>query len=676
MSRNEKFLSFLQSYGPWNNSVTKFDEYANDCRKKYGFDALEIKIPTLNAYQNEIVDLIENKRSQLVLISGNAGDGKTYFLRHVMIALGLLKQGEPLQSLIKACRAPYDDAVDNPRVGQREVNGVYLTFVKDLSDTFASNYQDSDSTKKLANGLFDQVKEILEHASSQETDSKRQPHVMIIAGNKGKLVEFFECLVDDYDNSAVRDVIKRLKKYLISEVDYRKPQAEPGVSVFDMASCIDRGAVAELFKQVVWHEGWNRCTQCDRCGECPVVMNLLSLRGSEQLSSDADAEIYQTLAQQRFEEIFTLIQDSGAHMTMRSLILVLINAILGRDQGGLGSGFWTCRKVVIALNNIDCNEKCQDKSKEKSRLSEPFNNLLGLNLFNDPFTESNIPVFRQLALLKVGEFSTKSLDDQITKIPLPDFAQWCENKDKDAVVSQLKSLRRRAFFTCDFVQTSSAAAVSPVPYDKADAESVKVPVLKGSPFSLTAFKFGAQYMQIRDSKCADDTAAIASRLLVGLNRAFTHLMVSDSQNRLYVSTNNKFAPAAFCVLYGEGMKIPFKGLWSESMAHEAEKSFLCLYVEISKPATLRYQDARSDDDGSVDLVLTPRMFEYLMALGHGYSAISFSHECHEDINAFKDKITSRLKMQFSAYAQAKPEQSDHADKIEICDVECGSIKTK
>ena len=65
-----------------------------------------------------------------------------------------------------------------------------------------------------------------------------------------------------------------------------------------------------------------------------------------------------------------------------------------------------------------------------------------------------------------------------------------------------------------------------------------------------------------------------------------------------------------------------------------------------------------------------------MALGHGYSAISFSHECHEDINAFKDKITSRLKMQFSAYAQAKPEQYDHADKIEICDVECGSIKTK
>ena len=146
------------------------------------------------------------------------------------------------------------------------------------------------------------------------------------------------------------------------------------------------------------------------------------------------------------------------------------------------------------------------------------------------------------------------------------------------------------------------------------------------------------------------------QLIVGMNRAFTHLMImdcsdGDSKSKLYITTNNQFNPTAFCILSDkENMVVDVRtdkltpeqdiGTSRNKLNFTISSTGLVRRLQLAKSAL---DDPNLTNDASlkkIELVITPKLFDYLMSLANGTMAISFSSECLEELNAFKDKLSS------------------------------------
>jgi len=76
-------VDFLASYGPQASSNNLYDEFVVEAAKRTGCAALEIDQP-LTA---ELIGLLQSATPKCVILTGTAGDGKTYTARKVAEAL-------------------------------------------------------------------------------------------------------------------------------------------------------------------------------------------------------------------------------------------------------------------------------------------------------------------------------------------------------------------------------------------------------------------------------------------------------------------------------------------------------------------------------------------------------------------------------------------------------------
>ena len=76
------FFKFLSLYAPTSTNVASFDEYIVNLSKK--LDVEEIKID--NGIYNKVQEDFFNEKN--IILSGTAGDGKTYILRKLFFEWG------------------------------------------------------------------------------------------------------------------------------------------------------------------------------------------------------------------------------------------------------------------------------------------------------------------------------------------------------------------------------------------------------------------------------------------------------------------------------------------------------------------------------------------------------------------------------------------------------------
>lgn len=704
-SQNEKFIYYLKNFGPWQGSSNQQAENnAINSRTNNNVEPFNFDITAQKAYIEALNGFITNHESKVVFISGQAGDGKTHFLRKIFIDPNLLNQTSEIWEQYK-----------RDTVFSVSSYGVTFTIVKDFSGIA------SDDTK-----LLDQVFVPIEEIIEQKNDS---PHIVLIAANNGKILEHFaaraEAKANAKENSAINSALVNTLESFVLLGKGKDKLDNSRIVCFDMAKCMNKKLVCDVFKEVINRDDWQKCSECALHSDCPIFRNRNMLLNNE-------------VFYERLGQMFELLIDDGAHFTMRNILLLVANTLLGRQASTIKERFYTCKKIKNAKSRSG-----DWKDKDVS----PFDNIFGANfVLKDKITADTI-IFKQLEPLAVGYSTTKLIDnfilfghdDEILSLAskyqdlvnspdnvfgyskkLSELLEELHESELDILDKSdsdddlpnshkemqklLLSLRRMLFFTMDSNKESKNL------FD---------------PFLMTAYKFSQEYFELKqllsnENKQLKLNQTIKS-ILTGCNRVFTSLMVLSQQSSLVVTSNNRLNPTGFCVLYNERLyKINY---------HDEELDLVnCLKIvdgslldEPSGQLYLAYYGFKDDsqseldalekdaeeiqanfdrcwDDGNLEeaqiwrkkgkdvraklnalkqqnsnqgklvsyVHLTPKMFNYLMSLTNGVMSISFSDECLKELLTFKSTLEDYLAKRRSSKDISIDEQ---LSAIEFCKID-------
>ena len=688
---NESFINYLKNYGPLIGSSNQQAENNKISKKaNKGIEPLNFVIAGQNEYCAQLKQLIESKTSQIIFISGQAGDGKTHFLRNIFIDPNLLAQSEAIwdrdsQDIVFTCSC--DD--------------ITFTIVKDFTEIASDNQRALDK-------VFTPIKSIL---------AKNSPNcqIVLIAANNGKILEQFSKRAS-VDPELDEEIVRALEKFLLLSQDEAKLK-NYAISCFNIAKCIDKSVICSVFEHIINREEWDNCKACTHCQACPILRNRNWLKNNP-------------VFYQRLEQMFELLIDDGAHFTIRNIILLAVNTLLGRNDKQKQNRVYTC----IRFNNLVAKQAAWETND-----TSPFDNLFGSSFtMRNKSEDDPLYIFMQLEHLAIGQSTTKLIDnfllfghddeflglshnyqqliDQQSQGKGFDYSSKLKellneihdyeghlastDDDDDKNVEELKalhtlllSLRRMLFFTMD--------------YDGA----------KGlfNPYQLTAYPYAQDYLYLKHQlkECADHMLPsddLIKRMMVGLNRAFTNLMALNKDNDLVVSTNNMLNPTAFCVLYdkdkyqlsyqtGDDPLVNRIKIVDGSLVKDVpEQMCLAFYGGIDKDSKSiseqmnqldeEIQNIFSDESLSSDeqlykfksltkqkeelkqqqaegatgqgklvtyIKLTPKLFDYLMSLSSGLMPLSFSDECFKEVIAFKSTLEDYISrnQQLGAAVEAK-----------------------
>ena len=677
-SQNEKFIYYLKNFGPWQGSSNQQAENnAINSRTNNNVEPFNFDITAQKAYIEALNGFITKHESKVVFISGQAGDGKTHFLRKIFIDPNLLNQTSEIWEQYK-----------RDTVFSVSSYGVTFTIVKDFSGIA------SDDTK-----LLDQVFVPIEEIIEQKNDS---PHIVLIAANNGKILEHFaaraEAKANAKENSAINSALVNTLESFVLLGKGKDKLDNSRIVCFDMAKCMNKKLVCDVFKEVINRDDWQKCSECALHSDCPIFRNRNMLLNNE-------------VFYERLGQMFELLIDDGAHFTMRNILLLVANTLLGRHASTIKERFYTCKKIKNAKSRSG-----DWKDKDVS----PFDNIFGANfVLKDKITADTI-IFKQLEPLAVGYSTTKLIDnfilfghdDEILSLAskyqdlvnspdnvfgyskkLSELLEELHESELDILDKSdsdddlpnsykemqklLLSLRRMLFFTMDSNKESKNL------FD---------------PFLMTAYKFSQEYFELKqllsnENKQLKLNQTIKS-ILTGCNRVFTSLMVLSQQSSLVVTSNNRLNPTGFCVLYNERLyKINY---------HDEELDLVnCLKIvdgslldEPTGQLYLAYYGFKDDcqsfskeqlkgltaeeimnlllqqNSNQGKLVsyvhLTTKMFNYLMSLTNGVMSISFSDECLKELLTFKSTLEDYLAKRRSSKDISIDE---HLSAIEFCKID-------
>lgn len=677
-SQNEKFIYYLKNFGPWQGSSNQQAENnAINSRTNNNVEPFNFDITAQKAYIEALNGFITKHESKVVFISGQAGDGKTHFLRKIFIDPNLLNQTSEIWEQYK-----------RDTVFSVSSYGVTFTIVKDFSGIA------SDDTK-----LLDQVFVPIEEIIEQKNDS---PHIVLIAANNGKILEHFaaraEAKANAKENSAINSALVNTLESFVLLGKGKDKLDNSRIVCFDMAKCMNKKLVCDVFKEVIKRDDWQNCSECALHSDCPIFRNRNMLLNNE-------------VFYERLGQMFELLIDDGAHFTMRNILLLVANTLLGRQASTIKERFYTCKKFKNAKSRSG-----DWKDKDVS----PLDNIFGANfVLKDKITADTI-IFKQLEPLAVGYSTTKLIDnfilfghdDEILSLAskyqdlvnspdnvfgyskkLSELLEELHESELDILDKSdsdddlpnshkdmqklLLSLRRMVFFTMDSSKESKNL------FD---------------PFLMTAYKFSQEYFELKqllsnENKQLKLNQTIKS-ILTGCNRVFTSLMVLSQQSSLVVTSNNRLNPTGFCVLYNERLyKINYHDeeldlvnclkIVDGSLLDEPTGQLYLAYYgfkddcqsfskEQLKGLTAEeimnlFLQQNSNQGKLVSYVhLTPKMFNYLMSLTNGVMSISFSDECLKELLTFKSTLEDYLAKRRSSKDISIDE---HLSAIEFCKID-------
>lgn len=723
---NYGFVSYLGSYGLGSN--LQFDEHVAKTAERNQIQTFEFELPQQQRYRAEIKAAIDQQRSTLILLCGRAGDGKTHFLRTLFTDPDFIGGEAHLWN-------------QSPNFFEFTKGPITFTLVKD----FTSNDSAADQRK-----LQRTIEAILAQQAAPAPAPADTCSIVLIAGNNGKILERFQSFYGEH--RAVNSFIRALERYML-EHDRRALDELHVVQCHDMSACLGSAEIANIYTEVLGDPRWEGCAGCQYASLCPIVRNREVLRSPLVLT--------------RLLQIHELLVDNGLHFTMRNVLLLIVNALLGRTKD---DKYLNCNVVMRNFKSLnkDLAEMTPSERATKGEIqimksplgSQPFDNLLGLNLTvnskrgrkkaEDPLSQSflsddTMPIFHELATLGLGSFSTKLIDEFLVlggmsyvfseeiaayhhklaaehdhyglfaklqedyqKIQEQDLDEEAASTDFTKMQWLLGSLRRLLFFVLpdaisDAIyqpvltqaQAMLAAKQGTAPVEPAPAPAGK-PGRKPffAPFLLTAYPFALDYLKLKHEalKASEQLKArklsergldlrhsasfdIASQLMRGLNRAFTNLMLlSKASDNIYITTNNKIDPTALSVIYDRDrycVLVDYLGSRRDNAIRFEINGAQHLTLVFNAPSEYDELPAKK-----CYLELTPKLFEYLMALAAGTVGLSFSQEHSNDLAAFKASIDATIAEQISLSYQsgAEPDFDQLFNNIQICQLnEAGGL---
>ena len=373
--------------------------------------------PPIQITPSCLAKLIANFRSENpnnVILTGTAGDGKTYHCRRLWQDLG----GDVAEWEIglKLC------SIELPASHRQ------LIIVKDLSELTVADKND-----------------FFPRFSAAVAGTLNDP-VYLVAANDGQLVASWREWAQVHDAETLR-VFNTIEGML---VENRTRHSQLNVQLYNL-SLVDSSLHFEsIVTQLVEHVQWERCNGCellfsDGTTSCPIRIN------RERLRSRSNNRIFR----ERLATLLRLAATNRLHLPIRDLLLLVTNIILG-DQH-VGQSLLTCRTAHNRAKGCEYS------------LTNPYTNVFGDNL---PEKERDkYQAFSIIGTFRIGHETDNRLDNLLIygryneseeykalvsndpyygavcyQAPLEDYLQG-ERAHTETFMQALEAQRRRLFFS-------------------------------------------------------------------------------------------------------------------------------------------------------------------------------------------------------------------------------------
>ncbi|MGN7734741.1 hypothetical protein [Ensifer sp. 22564] len=448
-------------------------------------------------------ELVENFRGPSpvsYIITGTAGDGKTYHCREVWVELGgdanIWNHGDKVQRL---------------ELGE----GRSLVVVKDLSEL-----RDDESASLIAEFSAD----IADPAASR---------FYLLAANHGQLLEKFKTAPKTPEVERVSQVVEDLLVTgMTNDTGIR-------LELRDLSRSPAAQMITAIIEAITEHEGWQGCDSCAARSDgaiCPIFENRRRLIGVGEMDP----------FKRRLAAIIELSERNGSHFPVRQLLALVANSLLGHPDAR--DGLMTCADVP-ALQDAGHLD-----------LASIYRNIFGENLKSSRAEKTEL--FRKLNAFGIGAETSNRVDNLLVygaddpayksdydELVVSDpvygataaftgaqrtYLEGADINERALFLGALRAQRQRLFFT--------------MPESKIDEYDL---------WDLSVFRYAGLYLETAQKIAAGQAAPrqAVSMIVRGLNRIFTGMLVQN-QDELVLATSGSFSQSKRSPLLDEIISVP------------------------------------------------------------------------------------------------------------------------
>jgi hypothetical protein len=569
-----EWISFLRQYGPIPRNDNMYDETIQRVVKRKKIKPILIKAK----YLEQLIENFRSVKPKSVILTGTAGDGKTYHSREVWLDLGGTYGQWEVPGNIKQLS-----------IGSNKT----LYVIKDLSEL---SYQEREYLVLFA----------------QAIKGRRTDVLFLIAANDGQLIEALKQVNEDFNAIGIREIIEEM---LVNE---QQENEQYDLRLYNLSRISAAWALPQVIDAVVHHSGWNDCNHCeyqdheDLHKRCPIWENKKRLE---------DIDGTKTI-RTRLIDLLELCEINNVHLPIRQLLLLVSNMILGHSD--VKDKLMKCQDIPGII---------EKRTMVKASI---YRNVFGENL--PPRKREATDVFNTLGRFGIGNETSNKIDnilifgnddpdlkDLYQELMLSDEYYGADSTFKTQQKAYLEGVTEdggAAFL--DLVRSQRQRLFFSISHEKEDELKL---------WELTTFQYAGEFLtKVYRSihQGAKPSSQILSRLVRGLNRISTGLL-TRTQDKLILATSGSHSQAKVSKIFESFISVTRDR--GESVQIKADPSGkLNLEVSLSSNPAIPV----------VKLHLQLIRYEFLSRVAEGALPGSFSRECYEDILAFKSRLLKQL----------------------------------
>lgn len=527
------WVNFLRQYGPIPQNDNMYDETIQSVLRKKKVTPIRIDME----YLEELVENFKSKNPYSVILTGTAGDGKTYYCREIWKKLG-------------GSEAKW---AENNKIEELIVNDYKMIFIKDLSE------------------LLEDEREILSTMADSIMGLENNT-VFLVAANDGQLLETWKMIKHPTYN--IIDTKKCIEDLL---VEGKKEQIGFLIKLYNLSKTNSANLLPKIINEVLNNPGWDECNNCpfNNSNEalCPIIENKKRL------------EEENSLIKKRLIDLLTLCEINEIHMPLRQLLLLVSNMLLGHPD--------------VRDKLLKCSDIPKINDNNTTYLASIYRNIFGENLSERKRNSTDI--FVTLNKFGIGSETNTLVDNILIfgeddqeyyefyeqlvlldkqygadKVFISEKKAYLEGdvEDKDNFLEMLKSQRQRLFFV--------------IPENLVDRLNL---------WNLTTFQYAGEFLDQVFRVLKENNRVkpqYLTRLVRGLNRITTGLLVQNN-DQLILSTSGNYSQAKISRVLEEMISVsPKRGEYIKfDIGEDSQKLYLTVsFASDIEPAKLNLQLVR------------------------------------------------------------------------------------
>lgn len=580
----ESFIRFIREYAPIPRQANMYHEEIEERAAHMGVLPLTFEHPALTRIR-ALFSPADAKLTNLVL-TGTAGDGKTRLLYDFWRGLGgqdALVRDQPKHAPLKA-------------LVNGETRDFYFIF--DLSKCLPEKGQ------AWQPGQLALLEAFVDSLSGQS------PTIFLVAANDGKLLQALRSLKATRPTSAMAEVEREVEEMLAAK---RSTSSRLAIALLDLSGISSAQTLDRARDALLARPEWKCFTECQAD---PAFGPDSSLRRNWEI-------LRQPQFYSRLRTLIELCDVNGFHISVRDLIAMLVNGLLGHPKAS---------ERVLTLE-----EARQLASPAESIRGSIHRNVFGENLKDE--RRQDFLVFGYLNYFRVGHETSNGIDELILfGHELPHLKAKYERimidpSGNDAINPAFEALRRDYLEAEDFDEAKREEFLTELAQQRrrlffriSDQEPPGF-----DPWHLTIFQYAGRFLKtiLHPLKRGDSPdAATIETIVRGLNRVWSG-MLFDEGNKLYLTSGLDFTSARISRLALHAVPVceSLTGERIEVTLNQREQPELKVHLLGGAPICYR-----------LDLM----RFEFLARVAEGALPNSFSRECYEDVINFKSLLLARV----------------------------------